>query len=130
MKVKIQIVPLVILMAVLTTSLYVVSNNLPVVIGSFRFFWGPLALIMIFISKPAAFTRKPMRSLFLYGILVLGILQYTLWKYMPDWTRLGLLEEFYNLFIFTAIFSYYITARDFKSLALLGRVSFIFIIIS
>ena len=119
-----QTVPLVISIAVLTTSLYVVANNLPIVVGSFRFCWGPAVLILIFLTQCSAFGKKPMISLMLYGAVSLGLLQYTLWGHMSDWNRSQLLNEFYALIVFSAIFFYYYVRRDFKGLAKLGKLSF------
>lgn len=121
---------LVICIAVLSTTLYIVVNHLPVLLGSFRYFWGPLALVAILISMPAAFTTKSMRYLLIYGIISLVLLQYTLWDNMNDWNRNALLEEFYALFVFIAIVNYYLTRHDFKGLAFLGELSFIFILIT
>ena len=123
-------VPLVIKIAVLTTSLYVVANNLPPVVGSFRFFWGPSALIWIFLVQSSVFKNKAMKYLILYGVLSLGLLQYTLWKHMSDWDRLSLLNEFYGIFVFSAIFFYYYGRRDYKGLATLGKLSFYFVVIT
>ena len=125
-----QIVPLVILIAVSTTSLYVVANNLPIVVGSFRFFWGPAVLVLIFLTQGSAFGKKPMRILIFYGAVSLGLLQYTLWGHMSDWNRLALLNEFYALIAFSAIFFYYYVRRDFKGLAKLGKLSFFFVVIT
>jgi hypothetical protein len=49
---------------------------------------------------------------------------------MSDWDRRGLLEDFYNLVIFTAIFSYYRIRNDYKGLAVLSKISFFFILIT
>ena len=125
-----QIVPLVILIAVLSTSLYVVVRNLPPIVRSFRFFWGPAVLVLIFLTQRSAFGKKPMRNLILYGAVSLGLLQYTLWGHMNDWNRSLLLNEFYALIAFSAIFFYYYVRRDFKGLAKLGKLSFLFIVIT
>jgi hypothetical protein len=130
MKIKTPTVQLIIWMTVLTTSLYVVAFHLPPLVGSFRFFWAPLALLAIFYVQPAAYTRKPMISLLLFVIMFLGVLQYTLWSNMDDWNRNGLLEEFYTIVVFLVILSYYKVANDFKGLARLGKLSFYFIIIT
>lgn len=125
-----QTVPLVISIAVLTTLLYVVANNLPPIVGSFRFCWGPAVLILIFLTQCSAFGKKPMISLILYGAVSLSLLQYTLWGHMNDWNRSQLLNEFYALIVFSAIFFYYYVRRDFKGLAKLGKLSFFFIVIT
>lgn len=112
------------------TSLYVVANNLPPVVGSFRYFWGPSVLLWIFLVKSSVFKNKTMRYLLLYGIISLGLLQYTIWKYMSDWHRLSFLDEFYSLAIFFSIFYYYKLRNDYKGLALVGKLGFIFVLIT
>jgi len=130
MRVKLQIPDLIILMTIASTLLYLVAKNLPFGIGSFRFMWGPLALITILFCRPIAFTKGPMRFLLLYGALSVGILQYTLWNYMDDWNRSGILEDFYILTVFVAIWNYYWIICDFKRLAILCKWAFLFIVIT
>jgi len=116
--------------AVAMTSLYVVANNLPPIVGSFRYFWGPAVLVAIFLMQPSVYKKKPMAWLLLFGATSLGLLQYTLWNHMSDWNRFHLLNEFYSLVIFSAIFFYYYVRKDFKGLAFLGKLGFYFIIIT
>jgi len=127
---KIKIDYLVIWCTVLTTSLYVVANNLPILLGSFRYLWAPLSVVVILFYRPRAFFIKPMLSLLIYGIIVVLLLQYTLWSNMDEWNSKSILEEFYFIFIFVAILNYYITRRDYRNFAFLGKLSFIFIIIT
>ncbi len=130
MKIRIQSTDLIILVTVASTTLYMVSRNLPFGIGSFAFLWAPIALFAIFLKRPNSFTKGPIKILFLYGIITISILQYTLWKYMNDWTRIRILLEFYYLFILLVFLNYYKVGRDFKRLANLSKWVFIFIIIS
>jgi hypothetical protein len=123
-------VPLFIQIAVLMTSLYVVANNLPPVVGSFRFFWGPSVLLWIFLVKPSVFKKRSIVYLILYGVISLGLLQYTIWRYMGDWHRLSFLDEFYNLLVFATIFFYYTSRNDYKGFATLGKLGFFFVIIT
>ncbi|MCF8219765.1 MAG: hypothetical protein K9J21_12400 [Bacteroidales bacterium] len=125
-----QSVPLFIKIAVMMTSLYVVARNLPPVVGSFRFFWGPSALLWIFLVRSSAFKVKQMKYLFLYGVLSLGLLQFTIWQYMDDWHRSNILNEFYSIFIFFTIFCYYYIHRDYKGLASVAKWGFYFILIT
>ena len=127
---KIKIDYLVIWCTVLTTSLYVVANNLPILLGSFRYLWAPLSIVVILLYRPRAFFIKPMRTLLIYGIVVVLLLPYTLWNMMDEWNSSAILDEFYSLFIFVAIFNYYRIKRDYRNFALLGKSSFIFIIIT
>lgn len=130
MELKVKPVSLTIWLAILSTSLYVVANNLPPGLGSFRFFWGPLTLIIILLTKPRVYTKKPMIYLILFGFISLILLQYTLWKYMNDWNRSQILNEYYPLVVFTAILYYFVTRNDYKGLAKVGKISFYFIIVT
>lgn len=123
-------IPLVLLATVATTTLFVVTRNLPLVAGSFRQFWGPIAVGMIFLFHPSVFRQKPIRFLFLYGVLSLGVMQYAVWQHMSDWNRLKLQLEFYDLFIISVIFFYYYSRQDYKGLAKLAKWAFVFIVIT
>jgi hypothetical protein len=121
---------IVIWMALLTTSLYVVANKLPTLVGSFRFFWGPLALILIMLTQKSIIFKGSMPYLIWYGLISLVILQYTLWSQMLKWDHNSILEEFYAIFIFIAILNFYNNPKDFKGLAMIGKLGFIFIFIT
>ncbi|MFW5804687.1 MAG: hypothetical protein ACOCWG_05610 [bacterium] len=127
---KDKVIYLIFLIAIAATSLYAVFKNLPIVIGSFRFFWGPFVLITILFIKPAVYLKKPVIIVLIYGIFMLGVLQYSLWQYMPDWTRLGLLEDFYNLLIFSAMFTYLYLNQKYIIWARIGKMAFFFILIT
>lgn len=118
------------LITVASTTLYVVFKNLPPLIGSFRFFWAPITLIIILFIKPQVLFTKPFIWIIFYGILMIGILQPTLWQYMTESTKPGIYEEFYNLSIFTAIFSYLYFNRDYATWARLSKMGFFFILIT
>jgi hypothetical protein len=49
---------------------------------------------------------------------------------MDDWNRNALLEEFYALIVFAAIFQYYRLRNDYKGFAALGKYSFYFVLIT
>ena len=112
------------------TSLYMVARNLPPLVGSFRYIWGPSALILIFLVHSPAFKVKAMKYLILYGALSLGLLQFTIWQYMVEWHRSSILNEFYSILIFLAIFCYYYSRRDYKGLARVAQLGFYFILIT
>jgi len=130
MKTKLNIPELVILFAVASTLLYVVSRNTPFGIGSFRFLWGPLSILIMFFSRPIAFTKGPMRFVLLFGVLSVAILPYILWNYMDDWNRRLILDDFYSIMVFTAMWSYFWVKGDFKKLAIVSKYAFAFIIIT
>ncbi len=129
-KFKTNIVNSILLIAILTTSLYAFTNILPVGLRSFRYLWGPLALFSIFLSRPKVFSKLPIVYLLLYGFISLIILQFTLWTYMTDWNQKLLKDEFYAIIVFLSIFLYYQEKKDFLGLATLGKISFYFIVIT
>jgi hypothetical protein len=130
MKIKIKVPDLIILITIASTSLYIIFRNLGREVGSFAYLWAPITLLLIIIELPTTFTKAPMKILLLYGFIMVGILPYTLWKYMTDWNQIRISYEFYYLVVMTAILSYYLGKGDFKMLALLSKYSFIFVIIS
>ncbi|MBN2520783.1 MAG: hypothetical protein JXB17_09785 [Bacteroidales bacterium] len=130
MKKKFQITDWSILITVASTTLYVVFRNLGRELGSFTFLWAPITLILIFVKRPTTFRREPIRIILFYGIIMVGILQYALWRYMDEWNRTHILYELYYLLIITTILIYYLERGDLAKLALLGKWTFIFIIVS
>ncbi len=130
LKYKFQPISFIILFTIMSTTLYVVANNLPTGVGSFRFFWAPLTLIALAVVKPSIYVKRPVSYVVLYGVLFFGLLQFTLWKYMDEWNRNALLEEFYALIVFVAIFQYYRLRNDYKGFATLGKYSFYFVLIT
>jgi hypothetical protein len=129
-KPKLQLIDSVILITLASTTLYLFPRNLPFILGSFAALWAPAALVMIFSLRPKSLILGPMRMITLYGIISVGILNYTLWKYMSNWNQIRILYEVYYLFVFTAIWSYYHTKRDFGKMALMSKLTFLFILFS
>jgi hypothetical protein len=118
------------MVAIASTTLYIVFRNLGREVGSFAFLWAPITLLIIFYKRPTIFFKGTIRILLLYGVLMVGILQYTLWKHMSNWNQVRILYEFYYLFIMTAILMYYWSKCEFNKLAFLSKWSFIFVIIT
>jgi hypothetical protein len=127
---KVKIVSIVIFVATMTASLFIVAKNLPFALGSFHFVWGPLALLMIFVNKPIVFAKRSMQILLIYGLIFLGLLHHALWPYMLEWDRNNTLSEYYALITFMAFFNYYIITKNFREFALLGQLGFVFMIIT
>jgi len=127
---NIKIVSNIILLAIITTFLYTVTNILPFGLRSFRYLWAPLTLLAIFIVSPKVYTKTTTILLLLYGLIILLLLQYTLWKYMNDWNKQMLHDEFYSILVFIIVLHYYRDRRDFIGLAKLGKTSFYFVIIT
>jgi hypothetical protein len=130
MKHKIRLPDITILMAVASTTLYIVFRNLPLNMGTFAYLWAPLALLTIIITRPSMLTGSPIRILLLYGLIMVGVLQYTLWRFMDYANQNHILFEFYFIVVMLAILYYYRSKGEFRNLALLSKWSFIFIIIS
>jgi hypothetical protein len=130
MKQKIQISDISILLTIASTTLYVVFRNLGREVGSFAFLWAPITIMVIIYSRPITFTKGPIKNLLLYGLIMVGILQYSLWSYMNDWNQIRIFNEFYFLVIMVVILNYYLVRGDIKKLAWLSKWAFIFIIIS
>lgn len=129
-KYRFHLVKFIILFTIVTTSLYVVANNLPFGLGSFRFLWAPFTLIILALVKPSVYIKSPVSYVVLYGFLIVGLLQFTLWKYMDDWNHNMLLEEFYALIVFVVIFQYFRLRKDYVGFGTIGKYSFYFVLIT
>ncbi len=123
---KKKIVYYIFLITIASTSLYVVFKNIPPVIGSFRFFWGPFTLFTILLFNPQTYFKKPLSWIILYGVLVVVILQNILWQY-SDYNHY---EELYSLSVFTAIITFLIINRNYVIWASLSKMAFVFIVIT
>ena len=130
MIVKLRLTDFIILITLASTLLNIVFNNVPSIIGSFRFIWAPITILTIGVTRFKVFTKNPLNMVLLYGLLFTGILHYILWTYMNDWNRSRILDEFYYLAISTTIWSYYFVKGEFKRLALITKWVFIFIVIT
>jgi len=130
MKIKIQIQDIFFLAFIGSATLGVISRNLPLGMGSTFYVWSPIVLILILSYRSSVFTKESVRIILLYGILSVGVLQYSLWRYMSDWNRIHIFLEFYYLFVTTAVLFYYLSRGSFSSFGWLSKWAFIFIIIS
>lgn len=113
-----------------STLLDVVGNKLPVGLASFRFFWGPLTLVILVVTRPNILVNGPMKFVLLYGFFFLVLFHYTLWQYLSEWNRDQFLNEFYPLVYMTAIWSYYYFKKDFTTLAKISIWAFMFVLIT
>lgn len=130
MRRKFNLVDLVILTTIASTTLYIIFRNLPRLAGSFSLLWAPASLLLIMILRPRTYLKQPVSPLLIYGLLFVGILQYTLWKYMMDFNRIRILYEWFYLIVFVSIWSYYLRMRNYYTLALIGKWGFVFILIT
>ena len=130
MKIKLTLTDQFILIAIASTMLYIVSENLPFGLGSFRFIWGPLSLIVILISRPKAYSYGPIRIILLLIFLFVGVLQYLLWNFMDEFNRRLLFEDSYALLVFSSMWSYFMVKSDFEKLAVISKYAFVFSLIT
>src|SRR5690606_19973167 len=105
------------IITIASTLLYVFSNNLPFGLGSYRYLWGPLSMILIVISGPRLLVIKPIRQLLIFGLVIVGILQYTLWSYMDDWNRLNILDDFYAIISISMVYFFLRLKKDSYTIA-------------
>jgi hypothetical protein len=130
MKTKFQIQDLTVFLTIASTTLYIVFRNVPIYLGTFAFLYAPVTLFILILIKPRAFITGPMKTVMLYGIIVICILQNTLWRFMSPWNADNVNWEFYNLVIMTVILSYYIRTRAYYKIALISKWTVIFIFIT
>ncbi|HOF17164.1 MAG TPA: hypothetical protein PLP76_09755 [Bacteroidales bacterium] len=130
MRLKINIPDVSIILAVASITLYIVFRNMGREFGSFAYLWAPLAMVSIFLSRPLTFIKGPLKFLLIYGILIVGILQYTLWKYMDDWNQVRIFWEFYFLIVMSLILYYYVSKNELIKLAWISKYAFIFVLIA
>ena len=66
----------------------------------------------------------------IYGLVFIGILQYTLWFYMNDWNRGVLLQGLYAWVVILSLYTYFISRRDYYGFAIIGFWVFMFTMIT
>lgn len=111
------------------TLLYTVSNNLPILVGSFRWLWGPLAILFLTL-KYLKFYISPLGLLFIvYGFLSLVILQSTVWVQMDEWNRSQIFDDYYILFFCMLLFAFFAN-KSINHLAQIGKFSLFFIVLT
>lgn len=113
-------------MLMVIALLPVVSENLPKILGSFRFFWAPLWLLSLLIFKGRLFLKPDIVRFLIYGI-IMAVLIPTLWYNMDDWLIKNLREEFYWMITFLTVIYYFLYFKDYYGLALITKWSLIFI---
>ena len=117
-------------LVLLTSFLYVVSNNIPSPFGSVRFVYGPIFLLSALILKPKVYLKQPTFLLLLFGFISLIVLENILWIHMSGWYKKMLHEEFYWQVIAITIMTYFLASKDYKGWAYISKWAFMFIIIS
>jgi hypothetical protein len=130
MKAKLNIIDILIIITIGSTFLYVVANNLPTVIGSFRFFWGPILITLLMLSATSIISSYPMRWLIAYGVFSVVVLQLVLWDNMSSWNITQIRNEFYALIAALSVWSYYRAIGRFDKMAVLGKYAIFFIFVT
>lgn len=126
-KAKFKLVDIIILMTITSTLFYLLSKNLPIGIGSFRFVWGPFSLITILLIKPKVILKQPVLQLLLISSILIFLL-FFFWDKLFLNHRNQIIEEFYNILIFSVIWMYYLTSKNNRNLPKICKFGFIFII--
>jgi hypothetical protein len=117
------------IMLLASSLLMIVANNIPIVM-SFRYFWGPIALISILAFKPRVYLQKPVINILLYGFLYCFVLQYLIWPYENSWYKNVVLDDFYSMIVAGGIWSYFILSKDYFSFFKVAKIGLVFIIIT
>ncbi len=129
-KPRFQIQDLSIFLTIASTTLYIVFRNVPIYLSTFAFLYAPITLFILILIQPRAFITGPMKVLMVYGILMIGIFQHTLWRFMSQWNLENVYWEYYNLVVMTLILTYYIKVKAYYKLALLSKWAVLFTFIT
>lgn len=116
-------------MLLLSALLMIVSNNIPI-LASFRWLWAPGFLLFTFIFDRKVFRAKGVLAALVYGILYVGILQYTLWDYANDWYKKMIFEDFYAMIVFVLLFAVLHYNRYYEIWSKLAKFGVLFIVIT
>lgn len=126
---KDQAISIVVIIAIAAALFGIVANNIPI-LGSFRFVWGPITTLLLLMIKPTLIFNAPIRTLILYGVIVIFILPRVLWGYMDEWNQRSQLEEFISLSFAFVVIGYYLKNKNTAAMANIGKYSLFFIVVS
>lgn len=118
------------ILLITASFLPVVANNLPPVIGSYRFLWAPIWLLSLLIFYPQILKHKLIIYLLLYGLIFLFILFNSLWINMREWDRKMITDEYYTFIVSISVIAYFRISTDYVGLAWLSRLAGVFIVIT
>lgn len=130
MKSKFHLVDYIVIATLAAVLLPVVANKLPFGLHSFRFFWGPLSVLSIILTRPKVLFYGPLKYVFLLGVIVFGMAQGVFWPYLGEWERGLYISEFISITVATTIWSYYFLGREYNKLAKISLWAFLFILIT
>lgn len=126
---KDQATNIIVIIAIAAALFGIVANNIPI-LGSFRFVWGPITTLLLLMIKPTMIFNAPIRTLILYGVIVIFILPRVLWGYMDEWNQRSQLEEFISLSFAFVVIGYYLKNKNTAAMANIGKYSLFFIVVS
>jgi len=114
----------------ITTFLPILYNNLPPIIGSFRFLWAPLWIISIMAFCPKVLFNKLVFYLLIYGFVFLVLFMNTIWIDVREWDKSFIINEYYYFFIAISIISYFFMTNDLIGIAKLTKWTLLFIAVT
>jgi hypothetical protein len=127
---RFSLIDVVIFLALTSTTLYALANNVPLGLGSFRFLWAPLSLIVVFISYPHIFISRNSLKVFMLAGLLVFLLPTMLWVYLTDWDNKFIINEFYGIIVFSILLYYFINKRRYFMLAIMAQWLYLFVIVT
>ena len=124
-----NIINFLVFMMLVTTFLPIVSNNLPMLIGSFHVY-ALLFIVSIILFKSNILKDKNLVITLLIGGLLYGILPITIWSNMSKWNRFGQIEEFYSIVVALIVYYYYRLSNELITYGKLIKIVLLFILIT
>lgn len=118
------------LVVITLTFLPLFYNNLPPIIGSYRYVWAPIWILSLLIFYRQILKHKLIIYLLLYGLIFLVILLNSLWIHMREWDRNMITDEYYTFIVSISVITYFRICKDFNGLAWLSRLAVLFILIT
>jgi hypothetical protein len=117
------------LMIMVSSLLFIIGNNIPVLV-SFRWFWGPIFILFSILFYTEVFRYKNVYSVIIYGILFVGILQYSVWIYAFDAYKSAIFNDFYALIVFVVLFTILLYNSYYNEWVKLAKIGLWFFIIT
>jgi len=115
-------------MLAISIFLPIVFENLPPIIRSHQV-WVLLWLLSLLVLKSKILQNNLLQLVLVYGAVMFLLLN-TLWIYIDDHNKGGILGEFYNIAIAISVIIYYRTEKDYTGLAKFVKWTFGFIVIT
>jgi hypothetical protein len=103
------------IMLLITTYLPLYLANMPFPIRSHHF-WVILWFGSLILFFPSLYKQKPIKMLFFYGVLFVGIGLNTVWSDTDPWNQKLLVNEFYQIIVAISLLTYFKLSKDFAGL--------------